>query len=85
MADPKRALILHLAAGGEPVVFALSEEGTADLDNRLEQLLREGLVHAPALAEYMAGILDGAYGPEPRFGPHERIPARGLRTSGQAG
>jgi hypothetical protein len=51
MADPKRALVLHLAGGGEPVVFALSEEGTADLTSRLEQLLREGLVHAPALAD----------------------------------
>jgi hypothetical protein len=51
MADPKRALVLHLAGGGEPVVFALSEDGAADLATRLEQLLREGLVHAPALAD----------------------------------
>jgi hypothetical protein len=51
MADSKRALVLHLAAGGEPVVFALSEEGVADIAARLEQLLREGLVHAPALAD----------------------------------
>lgn len=51
MSDPKRALVLHLAGGGEPVVFALSEHGAADLATRLEQLLREGLVHAPALAD----------------------------------
>jgi hypothetical protein len=51
MADPKRALVLHLSGGGEPVVFALSEEGAADLAQRLEQLVREGQVHAPALAD----------------------------------
>jgi hypothetical protein len=51
MSDPKRALVLHLFGGGEPVVFALSEEGAADLAVRLEQLVREGKVHAPALAD----------------------------------
>lgn len=44
-----------------------------------------GFKHAPALAEYVAGILDGAHPPEPRFGLHERTPARGLRTSGERG
>lgn len=42
-----------------------------------------GFKHAPALAGYVAGVLDGAYEPEPRFGPHERTPARELRTSGR--
>ncbi|GAA2872768.1 N-methyl-L-tryptophan oxidase [Streptosporangium fragile] len=42
-----------------------------------------GFKHAPALAEYVAAILDGELEPEARFGLHERIPARGLRTSGQ--
>ncbi len=51
MSDPKRALVLHLAGGGEPVVFALSEDGATDLTARLEQLVREGLVFAPALAD----------------------------------
>jgi sarcosine oxidase len=41
-----------------------------------------GFKHAPALAEYVAGLLRGEYAPEARFGPHERSPARGLRTSG---
>ncbi|MFI6817160.1 NAD(P)/FAD-dependent oxidoreductase [Nonomuraea sp. NPDC050328] len=41
-----------------------------------------GFKHAPALAGYVAGLLDGEYAPEPRFGLHERTPARGLRTSG---
>ncbi|GAA3665673.1 N-methyl-L-tryptophan oxidase [Nonomuraea antimicrobica] len=44
-----------------------------------------GFKHAPALAGYVAGVLDGEYGPEPRFGMRERAPSRGLRTSGQAG
>ncbi|MEV4170585.1 FAD-dependent oxidoreductase [Nonomuraea sp. NPDC049709] len=42
-----------------------------------------GFKHAPALAGYVAGVLDGAYEPEPRFGPHPRTPTRGLRTSGE--
>ncbi|NUR83091.1 MAG: FAD-dependent oxidoreductase [Nonomuraea sp.] len=41
-----------------------------------------GFKHAPALAAYVAGILDGDHAPEPRFGLHDRAPARGLRTSG---
>ncbi|WP_084773026.1 NAD(P)/FAD-dependent oxidoreductase [Nonomuraea candida] len=44
-----------------------------------------GFKHAPALAGYVAGVLDGAYGPEPRFGLHDRVPSRGLRTSGRVG
>ncbi|MEV5586442.1 FAD-dependent oxidoreductase [Nonomuraea pusilla] len=44
-----------------------------------------GFKHAPAFAAYVAGVLDGAYPPEPRFGLHPRTPARGLRTSGEAG
>ncbi|MFD8558834.1 NAD(P)/FAD-dependent oxidoreductase [Streptosporangium canum] len=42
-----------------------------------------GFKHAPALAEYVAEILDGAREPEPRFGLHPRVPVRGLRTSGR--
>ncbi|MFG1707506.1 NAD(P)/FAD-dependent oxidoreductase [Nonomuraea sp. M3C6] len=42
-----------------------------------------GFKHAPALAGYVAGVLDGDRGPEPRFGLHARTPSRGLRTSGQ--
>ncbi|MFI7634940.1 NAD(P)/FAD-dependent oxidoreductase [Nonomuraea sp. NPDC049400] len=42
-----------------------------------------GFKHAPALAAYVAGVLEGEHGPEPRFGLHERAPSRGLRTSGQ--
>lgn len=51
MADPKRALVLHVSTGGEPLVFALSEDGAADLDTKLADLLAEGRVHSPALAD----------------------------------
>jgi hypothetical protein len=51
MANPNRALVLHLVGGGEPVVYALSEEGASDLAPKLTQLLSEGRVYAPALAD----------------------------------
>jgi hypothetical protein len=51
MADPKRALVLHLSNGGEPLVFALSEDGVRDLETRLVELLAEGGVHSPTLAD----------------------------------
>jgi hypothetical protein len=51
MPDSKRALVLHLAGGGEPVVYALSDEGATDLASRLLQLVRDGVVHDPALAD----------------------------------
>ncbi|GAA5072861.1 glycine/D-amino acid oxidase-like deaminating enzyme [Thermocatellispora tengchongensis] len=41
-----------------------------------------GFKHAPALAAYVAGLLEGEYGPEPRFAPEGRTAVRGLRTSG---
>ena len=51
MADPKRALVLHLSNGGEPLVFALSDEGARELDTTLTELLTDGRVHSPALAD----------------------------------
>jgi hypothetical protein len=51
MADPKRALVLHVSTGGEPLVFALSEDGASDLEAKLTDLLSEGAVFAPALAD----------------------------------
>jgi hypothetical protein len=51
MADLKHALVLHLTGSSEPVVFALSEEGARELAPKLVQLLTEGAVHAPALAD----------------------------------
>ncbi len=51
MADPKRALVLHLSGGGEPLVFALSEDGVNDLEARLNDLLAAGAVYSPTLAD----------------------------------
>jgi hypothetical protein len=51
MADLKRALVLHLAGGGEPLVFALSDEGATDLATRLADLMANGKVDSPALAD----------------------------------
>ncbi|RZS45118.1 hypothetical protein EV193_1011005 [Herbihabitans rhizosphaerae] len=51
MSDSKRALVLHLAGGSEPLVYALSDEGAQDLENRLPDLLGAGAVHMPKLAD----------------------------------
>ena len=51
MAEQKRALVLHLSGGGEPLVFALSEKGAADLESRLSDLLSSGAVGLPGLAD----------------------------------
>lgn len=51
MADSKRALVLHLANGGEPLVFALSAEGATELESKLTGLLAEGKVDTPSLAD----------------------------------
>lgn len=42
MADTKPALVLHLATGGEPLVFALPAEGVEELASKLPLLLEHG-------------------------------------------
>jgi len=44
MADPKPALVLHLATGGEPLLFALTTEESGKLAGRLTQLVKAGAV-----------------------------------------
>jgi hypothetical protein len=44
MADPKPALVLHLATGGEPLLFALTTEESGKLAGRLAQLVKAGAV-----------------------------------------
>lgn len=51
MSESKRALVLHVAGGGEPLVFALSDAGAANLSSRLNNLLASGGVDAPELAD----------------------------------
>jgi glycine/D-amino acid oxidase-like deaminating enzyme len=43
-----------------------------------------GFKHGPALAEYVAGLLEGGGEPDERFGIGERGPGRSLRTAGTA-
>ncbi|MGH3434587.1 MAG: hypothetical protein ACRDQB_17305 [Thermocrispum sp.] len=42
MADDKPALVLHLSAGGDPLLFALSKEGLETLHKRLPLWLEHG-------------------------------------------
>ncbi|MEU5264906.1 hypothetical protein [Amycolatopsis sp. NPDC021455] len=44
MADQKPALVLHLATGGEPLLFALTTEESGKLAGRLSQLVKAGAV-----------------------------------------
>jgi hypothetical protein len=46
MADQKPALVLHLAAGGEPLVFALPPEDSAELEKKLRLLVEHGSVES---------------------------------------
>ncbi|ALG05694.1 hypothetical protein [Kibdelosporangium phytohabitans] len=52
MSEPKKnALVLHLASGGEPLVYALSPAAAEDLASRLPTVLTSGAVDAPELED----------------------------------
>ncbi|HEV2777928.1 MAG TPA: hypothetical protein VGX25_00870 [Actinophytocola sp.] len=51
MSDVKRALVLHVAGSGEPLVFALSDRGAKTLAGRLPTLMNSGGVDTPELAD----------------------------------
>jgi hypothetical protein len=51
MSDTKRALVLHVAGGGDPLVFALSDRGAKALAGRLPTLMNSGGVDTPELAD----------------------------------
>ena len=44
MADQKPALVLHLAIGGEPLLFALSADESEKLQGKLTGLVKTGAV-----------------------------------------
>lgn len=44
MAEEKPALVLHMTAGGEPLLFALSTEQRTELAKRLPVLLDHGSI-----------------------------------------
>lgn len=52
MSEPKKnALVLHLASGGEPLVYALSVAAAKDLAGRLQTLMTSGAVDTPELED----------------------------------
>lgn len=46
MADEKPTLVVHLATGGEPLMFALRPEDRAELEKKLYLLLEHGSVES---------------------------------------
>jgi hypothetical protein len=52
MTEPnKNALVLHLASGGEPLVYALSDASAKGLAGRLQTLMSSGSVDTPELED----------------------------------
>ncbi|MEV4596006.1 hypothetical protein AB0K15_01220 [Amycolatopsis sp. NPDC049253] len=46
MADPKPALVLHLSSGGEPLIFPLTADESAGVEEKIPDLLKHGGVHS---------------------------------------
>jgi hypothetical protein len=42
MSEPKRALVLHLVSGGDPLLIAINPEAAEPLADRLPALMRSG-------------------------------------------
>lgn len=61
MADPKPVLVLHLAAGGEPLTFALSTDENEKLDQKLPGLLKSGGVETIQTKEDSAVSINFAH------------------------
>lgn len=52
MTEPKKnALVLHLASGGEPLVYALSVASAKEVQAKLNKLLSTGAVESPELED----------------------------------
>lgn len=52
MTEPKKnALVVHLASGGEPLVYALSDAAAKGLASRLQTLMSSGSVDTPELED----------------------------------
>ncbi|RSD25816.1 hypothetical protein [Amycolatopsis eburnea] len=61
MADPKPALVLHLATGGEPLLFALTTDESAKLTGRLTQLVKSGAVETVTTKDHSAVAINFAH------------------------
>lgn len=84
MSTSRRALVLHLVNGGEPVFFALSDEGATDLDRTLNDLMAAGGVHAPALADGTTAVVNFAHVATAHLDelpPHVRVYGSGQRQA----
>lgn len=46
MADKKPALVLHLIAGGEPLLFAVSDEDATKLQEKLPEFVKNGAIES---------------------------------------
>jgi len=61
MADPKPALVLHLATGGQPLLFALTTEQSAELTGKLPQLVRAAAVETVTTKDHPAVAINFAH------------------------
>ncbi|WP_329053162.1 hypothetical protein OG738_10335 [Amycolatopsis sp. NBC_01488] len=61
MADPKPALVLHLATGGEPLLFALTTDESAKLTGRLAQLVKAGAVETVTTKDHSEVAINFAH------------------------
>jgi hypothetical protein len=61
MADPKPALVLHLATGGEPLLFALTTEGSGELAGKLAQLVQAGAVETVTTKDHSEVAINFAH------------------------
>ncbi|WP_086849425.1 hypothetical protein [Amycolatopsis kentuckyensis] len=61
MADSKPALVLHLATGGEPLLFALTTEESGKLAGKLAQLVTDGAVETVTTKDESAVTINFAH------------------------
>ncbi|MFD2418201.1 hypothetical protein [Amycolatopsis pigmentata] len=61
MAETRPALVLHLATGGEPLVFAVTGEEAEDLAKKLHLLLEHGSVETVRTKEDTAVVVNFAH------------------------
>ncbi|MEU7787052.1 MULTISPECIES: hypothetical protein [unclassified Amycolatopsis] len=61
MADPKPALVLHLATGGQPLLFALTTEESGKLAGKLAQLVKTGAVETVTTKDHSEVAINFAH------------------------
>jgi len=61
MADPKPALVLHFATGGEPLLFALTTEESGKLAGKLAQLVQAGAVETVTTKDHSEVAINFAH------------------------